>query len=148
MAGKAIVAIPAISIECNRQDIITNIANFYARMQLQTPRPPNLAQRQTLHMQTRYALRREKSILLQDVSTESWKYPNRPTSRRYSPISACRNTVTAVGSNLRISAVDLAVTPKPYQVSISPSPSSQANIPTGYHPYSTPQHHYARDNPH
>lgn len=36
------------------------------------------------------------------------------SSLRYSPTSACRNTVMPVGSSLRASAVDLAVTPKPY----------------------------------
>lgn len=35
------------------------------------------------------------------------------TSLRYSPTSPCLNTVIPVGSNLRASAVDLAVTPKP-----------------------------------
>lgn len=35
------------------------------------------------------------------------------TSLRYSPTSPCLNTVIPVGSNLRASAVDLAVTPNP-----------------------------------
>ena len=36
------------------------------------------------------------------------------SSRRYSPTSAWWKTMMAVGSNLRVSTVERAVTPKPY----------------------------------
>ena len=36
------------------------------------------------------------------------------SSLKYSPISACLNVTIPVGSNLRASAVDLALTPNPY----------------------------------
>jgi hypothetical protein len=39
------------------------------------------------------------------------------SSLRYSPISACRNVTTPVGSSFRASAVDLALTPNPSGVS-------------------------------
>lgn len=58
--------------------------------------------------------RRKERILLPIVSNTLSDTDRRaPTSLRYSPISACLNTVMPVGSSLRASAVDRAVIPKP-----------------------------------
>jgi hypothetical protein len=70
------------------------------------------------------------------------------TSRRYSPRSACLNVVIPVGSSLRASAVDLAVTPKPCYLSAREVVIILgSHSPMVYHPFLAPPLLDVPDNP-